>query len=69
MLTLQTKVSVLPKLVFQNMRQEVSGPDTSNGLNIKHVSEGWGFEFPSGRDTLCIKNFDSFKRTSIQKSK
>ena len=32
-------------------------------------SEGWGFESPSGRDIFCLKNFDTFTRTSVRVSK
>ena len=40
-------------------------------LLIKLVceSEGWGFESLSGRDIFCLKNFDTFTRTSVRVSK
>ena len=37
--------------------------------DIQHESEGWGFESPSGRDIFCLKNFDTFPRTSVLVSK
>ena len=40
----------------------MSGLDNSNGLSIQHESEGWGFDSLSGRDILCLKNFDTFSR-------
>ena len=43
----------------------MSGPDNSNGYSIRHESEGWWFESPSGGDMFCLKNFDTFKRTSF----
>ena len=47
----------------------MSGPDNPNGEFIRHESEGWGFESPSGRDIFCLKNFDTFTRTSVDVSK
>ena len=38
-------------------------------LEHSHESEGWGFESTSGRDILCLKNFDTFTRTSVRVSK
>ena len=32
-------------------------------------SEGWEFESLSGRNIFCLKNFDTFKRTSVRVSK
>ena len=52
----------------QNMGQQMSGPDSSNGESIRHESEGWGFQSLSGRDIFCLKNFDTF-RTSVRVSK
>ena len=49
----------------QNMVQQMSGPDSSNGWSILHESGGWGFESPWGRDIFCLKNFDTFTRTSV----
>ena len=40
------------------MVQQMSGPDSSNGLSIRHESEDWGFESPSGLDIFYLKNFD-----------
>ena len=37
--------------------------------DIRHESEGWGFESPSGRDIFCLKNFDTFPRTPVRVSK
>ena len=51
------------------MGQQMSGPDDSNGFSIRHESEGWGFESPSGRDIFCLKNIDTFKGTSFRVSK
>ena len=42
---------------------------SSNGQSIRHESEGWGFEFLSGRDIFYLKNFDTFTRTSVRVSK
>ena len=39
------------------------------GQSIRHESEGWGFESPSGRDMFCLKNFDTFTRTPVGVSK
>ena len=36
---------------------------------IRHESEGWGFESPSGRDIFFLKNFDTFTRTPVRVSK
>ena len=47
----------------------MSGPDSSNSYNIRHESEGLGFESSSGRDIFCLKNFDTFTRTSVRVSK
>ena len=44
----------------------MSGPDSSNGYNIRHESEGWRFEPPSDRDIICLKNFDTFTRASVR---
>ena len=46
----------------------MSGFDSSNGGCIRHESEGWGFESPTGRDIFCLKNFDTYTRTSIRVS-
>ena len=32
---------------------------------IRHESEGWGFESPSGRDIFCLKNVDTFPKTPV----
>ena len=48
--------------------QQMSGPDSSNE-SIRHDSEGWEFESPSGRDIFCLKNVDTFTRTSVRVSK
>ena len=47
----------------------MSGTDNSNGQSIRHESEGWEFESPSGRGIFCLKNFDTFIRTSVRVSK
>ena len=47
----------------------MSGPDSSNVLSTRHEFEGWGFESPSGGDIFCLKNFDTFTRTSVRVSK
>ena len=47
----------------------MSGPGSSNGWSIRHEYEGGGFESPTGRDIFCLKNFDSFTRTSVSVSK
>ena len=47
----------------------MSGPDNSNLKSIRYESEGWGFEFPLARDLFCLKNFDTFTRTSVRVSK
>ena len=51
------------------MGQQMFGPDSSIGKSIRHESEGWGFESPSGRDILCLKNFDTFPWTPVRVSK
>ena len=63
------KISIPPEQVFKNMRQQMSGPDCSISWSIRHESEGWGFESPSGRDIFCLKNFDTFTRTPVRVSK
>ena len=37
--------------------------------NIRHESEGWGLESPSGLDIFCLKNFDTFIRRPVRVSK
>ena len=54
---------------YKNMGQQMSAPESSIGWSIRHESEGWGFESPSGRDIFCLKNFDTCKRTPIRVSK
>ena len=51
------------------MGQQIIGPYSSIGKSIRHESEGWWFESPSGRDIFCLKNFDTFKRTPGRVSK
>ena len=34
--------------------------------SIRHESEDWGFESPSGRGIFCLKNFDTFTKTSVR---
>ena len=58
-----SKISTPPEPVFNNMGQQMSGPDS-----IRHESGGWGFESPSGRDIFCLKNFDTFRRTPVRVS-
>ena len=53
-------------VVFTGMGQQMSSPDSSNG--IRHESKGWGFESPSG-GIFCLKIFDTFTRTSVHVSK
>ena len=43
----------------------MSGPGSSNDLNIWRESEGWGFESPSGREINCLKNFDKNIRSCV----
>ena len=64
-----SKISVPPESVFRNMGQQISGPDSSNGESIRHEFEGWGLESPLRRDIFCLKNFDTFTRTSVCVSK
>ena len=64
-----SKISIPPEPVFKNMGQQMSGPDSSIGQSIRHESEGWGFESPSGRDIFCLKNFYTFTRTPVRVSK
>ena len=59
--------SLSPEPLFRNMRRQMS--DSYNGKSIRHKSEGWGFESPSGWDIFCPKNIDAFTRTSILVSK
>ena len=61
-----SKISIPPEPVFKNMGQQMSSPDSSNG--ILHESEGCGFESPSG-GIFCLKIFDTFTRTSVHVSK
>ena len=68
MSTLLKKNSIPPEPVFKNMGHQRSGPDSSNGKIIRHESEGCGFESPSGRNIFCLKNFDTFTRTSFRVS-
>ena len=39
------------------------------GWIIWHESEDWRFEFPWARYIFCLKNFDTFTRTSVHVSK
>ena len=57
-----TKISISPAPVFNKMGQQMSGPDSSNGWSIRHESEGWGFESPSGRDIFCLKKRRHFHK-------
>ena len=41
--------------VFLYTGQQMTGPDNSIDWSIRHESEGWGFESPSGRDNFCLK--------------
>ena len=36
------------------MGQQMSGPDSLSGQSIRHESEDWEFESPSGRDIFCL---------------
>ena len=38
-------------------------------MSIWHESDDFGFECPSGRNIFCLKNFDTFTRTSVRVSK
>ena len=58
-----------PEPVFNNLGQQMSGPDSSICWSIRHEYEGWGFESPSGRDIFCLKSFDTFPRTPVRVSK
>ena len=49
------QISIPPEPVLKIMVQQTSGPDSSNGKNIWHESECWGFEFSSGRDFSVLK--------------
>ena len=51
----QTTLSIPPEPVSKNMGQEMSAPDSSNGSNVRHESEGWEFESHSGRDISVSK--------------
>ena len=53
-----TYISIQPEPI--DMEQQMSGPDSPNGLSIRHESEGWEFESPSDRDIICLKNIDNF---------
>ena len=64
-----SKISIPPEPVFINMGQQMSGPDSSRGESIRHESDNWRFESPSGRDIFCLKNFDTFARTTVRVSK
>ena len=54
---------------IQKRRTANTGPDSSNGQSIQHESEDWGLESTSRRDIFCLKNFDTFTRTSVRVSK
>ena len=66
---LATKLSTPERSQYSEMGQQMSGPDSSNGWSIRHESEGRGFEPTSGGDIFCLKNFDTFTRTSVRVSK
>ena len=51
------------------MGQQMSDPHISNGVNIPHESESWGFKSLSGRDIFYLKDLDTFTRTSVRVSK
>ena len=53
----------------QNMGQKMSGPDSSNGWSIRREFESWGFESLSCWDIFCLRNFDTFTKTSVRVSK
>ena len=44
-------------------------PDSWNGWSIRHESEVWRFESLSGGYIFCLKNYDTFIRTSVRVSK
>ena len=58
-----------PEPVFQNTGQQMSGLDSSNDQNIRHESEGWGLESPTGQEIFSFTNFDTLTRTSVRESK
>ena len=37
------------------------------GQSIRHESEGWWFESPSGRDIFCLENIDTFTPVRVSK--
>ena len=55
-----------PEPVFNNMGQQMLGPDSSIGKSIRHEYEDWGFESSPGRDICCLKNVDTFLRTPVK---
>ena len=46
----------------------MSGLDSSNGLSIRHESEGWGFKSPSGRDIFCLENVRVSKMNAVARA-
>ena len=60
-----TSPQIPPETTLKNMGPQMSGPDSSIGWSIRHESDGWGFKSHSGRDIFCLKNFDTFIKTSI----
>ena len=66
MLTLLENYIYTGRASIQNTLQQMCGPDSSNCYSIRHESDDWGFESPSGRDIFGLKSFDTFTRTSVQ---
>ena len=58
---LQTKVCIPPEPVFQNMRQEMSDSDRSNGQFILLESQGWGSR-PPPVETISVSKTSIFSQ-------
>ena len=52
-----SNISTPPEPVFKNMRQQIFGRDSSISYNIRHESEGWGFETPQVQTFSVSKTF------------
>ena len=69
-LTLCFRVFNVQKIVWEEIEIIIySIEDGEPGAIIRHKSEGWGFESPSCQDIFCLKNFDTFTKTSVRVSK
>ena len=73
-----TKLLPKPMSMFLKLQPHIPGPNElrpigfSNDVSkqsIQYESEGWGFESLSGWDIFCLKNVDTFTRTSARVSK